>query len=173
MVPDSDSALLPLQQNLGRYLQALPAAAQLGLLSTGGGLPSGSLVKKKKKMLSCLQKQLPRLFAFLVSLGWDCGGGEGTLLLLEAQPGVPSWAATCSHMDCGQPGWWQVPALGTAVTQVLLPLGWAGSPWVLQAPSPSTQTCSADSSSPTQRNTVEIWNHSPRSHFWCLGALLP
>lgn len=167
MVPDSNSALLLLQENLGRYLQALPAAAQLGLLSTGGGLLSGSLVKKNP--LSCLQKQLSRLFASLVSLGWNCAGGEGTPLLLEAQPGVRSWAATCSHTDCGQPGWWQVPALGTAVTQLLLPLGWAGSPWVLQAPSPSTQTCSADSSSPTQRNTKEIWNHSPRSQFWCLG----
>lgn len=51
MVPDSDSALLPIQiqQNFGRYLQALPAAAQLGWFYTGGGLPSGSLVKKKKK----------------------------------------------------------------------------------------------------------------------------
>lgn len=81
---------------------------------------------------------------------WRCWGG----IVLEGKGRSRCWKR--SRVCCGQPGWWHVPPLGTGVTQ-----GLPHPRCVPQAPAPSTQTCSADSSSPAQRNTMEMWNHSP------------
>lgn len=123
MVPDSDSALLPVQQKFGRYLQALPAAAQLGLLSTGGGLPPGSLVKQKKAFMS--PEAAPRLFAFLVSVGWIVSMEKGlpccwkhSLVSGAGQPRVPTW--TVASQGGGRSLPWGQPDSGAAAPG----LGW-------------------------------------------------